>query len=226
MVEPAKSTLFHRLLFSGEKMTITSVEKSTKNKDRLAVYVDGQFSFTISEEDYVSLNLYDKTEISPEEIDHIKNGINYRAAKSTAVRFVSLKLRSEKEVYAKLESEGFDPGTIRKAIKELKSMGYINDKIYAQKYVFDRSKLKPKAKRLLKFELESKGISGDIADEVLAGWEIDEVTVAEGLIRRKYGKYDLKDPKVLSKVKAFLFHRGFNYSVIENAINNYMSENQ
>jgi regulatory protein len=66
-----------------------------------------------------------------------------------AVRFLAMKLRSEKEVSFKLENEGFDEDTIEKVLEELKSMGYINDKIYAQKYVYDRSKLKPKAKKML-----------------------------------------------------------------------------
>jgi len=40
--------------------------------------------------------------------------------------------------------------------------------IYAQKYVYDRIKLKPKAKKMLKRELNQKGVSDEIADQVLS----------------------------------------------------------
>ncbi len=194
-------------------MTITSIEKSKKN-DRLQVYVDGSYSFSISEEDYISLNLYEKREITAEEIAHIRSSINLREAKSKAVKFLALKIRTEKEVIKKLEQEGFDLSIAEAACEELKSIGYINDEMYAQKYIYDRSKLKPKSKRFLKLELQQKGIEEDIIDKILDGWEIDDESVAEHLVKRKFGKYDLKDEKVRRKAYSFLMHRGFSSEVI------------
>jgi len=202
-------------------MEITSIERSKKNRDKLLVYIDGKYSFSISEEDYISLNLYEKKEVTGEELDFIKNTMVFKSAKSTAVKYMSLKLRSEKEVCSKLEAEGFDRGTIASVIEELKSMGYINDKIYVQKYLYDRSKLKPKAKRLLKLELVAKGIEDEIIDEVLAEWEIDDYNVAESLVRKKFGKYDLRDEKIIKKVYSFLMHRGFKNEIIREIISKY-----
>jgi regulatory protein len=203
---------------------ITSAEKNKKYKDRLSVFVDGKFSFTISEEDYLSMNLYEDQELTEETIDYIKNTLNYREAKSKAVRYLSMKMRTEKEVRDKLGEEGYDDDCIEKAVNELKAIGYINNQLYAQKYIYDRSKLKPISKKLMKRELAFKGISEEIADEVLNDWKVEDSAVVESLLKRKFGKYDLTDKKVLKKAMMFLMHRGFSGDTIREALRDYSSD--
>lgn len=200
-------------------MEITSAERNKKNRDRMSIYIDDKFAFTISEDDFLGMNLYERKEITTEELEYIKNTLNFRCAKAVAVRYLSVKLRTDKEIRQKLHQEGFDSETIGKVVEELQAIGYINNKLYAQKFVFDRSKLKPKSKKLLKLELQSRGISQEIADEVLEDWKADEAVVAEELVRRRFGKYDLKDEAILKKVYMFLNHRGYNRGLIEEVVN-------
>lgn len=205
-------------------LKITSVEKNKKNKDRLSIYIDDRFSFTISEEDYLTLNLYEKTEISEETIEYIKDTLNFREARSKAVRYLSLKLRTEKEVREKLLNQGYDPDCTTKVIDDLKAIGYINNKLYAQKYLFDRSKLRPASKRMMKLELLSRGIEEETADEVLADWKVEDSSVAESLLKRKFGKYDMSDKKILRKAYMFLVHRGFSRDTIKEALKAFGSD--
>ncbi|MDP4093314.1 MAG: regulatory protein RecX [Bacillota bacterium] len=195
-------------------MVITSVERNNRIKNSLMVYVDDKFSFSIDEEDYLTMNLYEMKDITEEQINHIKYEYNYKKAKSKAVGFLSLRLRSEKEVLVKLKNEGFSDETSYKVIEELKSLGYLNDKLYAQKYIYDRCKLKPESRKLLIIELQKKGISNDIINEVAEDIEIDDYTVAEGLVRKKFGKYDLRDEKIVRRVYSFLHHRGYEFEFI------------
>jgi regulatory protein len=199
-------------------LEITSAERSKKNKNRLSVCIDGKFAFTISEDDYISLHLYEKTEITEETLDYIKNTLNFREAKARAVRYLSMKIRTEKEVRDKLISEGFDHDCADKVVDELKAIGYINNKLYAQKYIYDRSKLKPLSRKMMKMELMSKGIQEDTIDEVLADWKVEDSAVAERLLKSKFGKYDLNDEKILRKAYMFLAHRGFSADTIKEVI--------
>jgi regulatory protein len=73
---------------------------------------------------------------------------------------------------------------------------------------------------MLKMELSNRGISDYIIDEVLNNFEYDEVTIIERLVRQKFGKYNLTDPKVEIKVISFLMHRGFSFDVIKQGISN------
>lgn len=201
-------------------MLITSYEKSKKNKDMVSVFIDSQYTFSLPEEEYIRLGLYEKNEITEEELSYIKREVLLKNARSKAIKYVSLRLLSEKELVAKLQLKGFDEETIRNVLDDLKAVGYVNDKIYAQKFVFERSKLKPKSKKMLKIELSNKGITDDIINEVLDNFEYDEVTIIERLIRKKFGKYDVSDPKVEMKVISFLMHRGFSFEVIKQCLCN------
>lgn len=190
----------------------------------VSVFIDSQYSFSLPEEEYIRLGLYEKNEITDEELSYIKKEVLLKSARSKAIKYLSFKLLSEKELFIKLQSIGFDEETIISLLDDLKAMGYINDKIYAQKFVFERSKLKPKSKKMLKIELSTRGISDDIIDEVLDNFEYDELTIIGRLIRKKFGKYDLSDPKIEIKVMSFLMHRGFSMDMIKQGILNIIQE--
>lgn len=199
-------------------MKITSIERNKKNRDMLSVYIDGKFAFTISESNFLSMNLYDDLVLSEEKIDYIKNTLNFLEAKDKAIRFLTMKLRTEKEVRDKLRESGYDNNCIEMVINELKAIGYINNKLYAQKYIYDRAKLKPQSKKMMKRQLLLKGISEDIADEVLKDWKVDDLTVARSLVKRKFGKYEMSDEKVRRKAQSFLIYRGFSTGTIKEAL--------
>jgi len=199
-------------------MEITSIEANKKNKGKLSVYIDNKYSFSVSEEDYLSVNLYEKKQITEQELDYIKNNILFRAAKSAAIRYLTFKLRSEKEVHFRLSSDGYGDDITEKVVEELKALGYINDKLYAQKFIYDRSRLKPKSKKMLRMELKNKGVADEITEEVLDEWNVDDTTVAEGLVKKKFGKYDIRDEKIIKRIYSFLQHRGFNFETVSNII--------
>lgn len=201
-----------------DDLKITSIEKYKKNKDMLSVYIDGKFAFTISESNFLSLNLYEDQDLSEETIVYIKNTLNFLEAKAKAVRFLTTKLRTEKEIRDKLHENGYDNECAEMVLNELKAIGYINDKLYAQKYVYDRTKLKPQSKKLMKRQLLLKGISEDIADEVLMDWKVDDFTVAKSLAKRRFGKYDMNDDRIRRKAQSFLMYRGFSISTINEVI--------
>jgi regulatory protein len=206
-------------------MKITSVEKSNRKNGQLSIYIDGEYSFSIPEDVYLTLNLYDKEDIDSEQIQYIKDTVVFNAAKAAAIRYLSVKLKTEKEVRQKLKEYRYDNVTIGKVVEELKAMGYINNNLYIQKYLYDRSRMKPKSKKMLRYELQSKGLPVEDIDKVLSEWKIDEYSVAENIIRKKFGKYDLNDETIQKKIYSFLKHRGFDFSVAEEVINRLIEAN-
>lgn len=187
----------------------------------LDIYVDNEFSFTIDESDFISMGLYDEPEITKERLSYITNELLFRKAKNIAVKYLSIKMRTQIEVRNKIILEGYGEVIAARVIDELKSIGYINDTLYIQKYIFDRSKLKPMAKKLLRYELGAKGISNEDIDTVLSDWEIDEVQIAADLVGKKFAKYDLNDPKNYKKVLSFLMNRGFSLETSKYVVKNY-----
>jgi len=201
-------------------MQITSIEKDKKYNSLIKVYVNGKYSFSISEEEYFKRKFYEKKEITREEIEDIKSSVSFKNARDTALKYITLKMRCSHEIRQKLLSMGYDNVTAENVLFDLTSLGYINDTIFIRKYLYDRSKLKPKSKKLLKFELLKKGLTEDLIDDVLEEWQIDEPTLARRLVKKKYGKYDMKDEKTLRKIYNFLLHRGFSQEIINDIIKN------
>jgi regulatory protein len=48
--------------------------------------------------------------------------------------------------------------------------------------------------------------------------------VARNLVRKKFGKYDLKDEKIIKKAYRFLAHRGFNRDTIREVLREFDAE--
>ncbi|MCX7773600.1 MAG: RecX family transcriptional regulator, partial [Clostridia bacterium] len=113
---------------------------------------------------------------------------------------------------------GFDVDVAQAATEELKTIGYLNDRRYALKYLSERLRTKALSKKALRFELEHKGIPSDIIAEALEEFETDDEEVALRAVKKKFGKYDLKDPKNEKKAISFLMHRGFSLEQSRRAI--------
>jgi len=195
-------------------MVISSAVKQKNNPEMISIYIDGVFAFSMPVEEYYRMHLYERKEISRENMEYIKKEVNVKLARQLAVRMLSAREHSENEIRNKLMQKGFDTETTENTLMQLKSMGYINDGLYARKYISDRLKLKPKSKKALYYELKRKGVDDDIIEEALNETELDETSLAYRLAKKKYGKYDARKPDIQRKIASFLGHRGFSYEII------------
>lgn len=193
-------------------MKITSIEQS-KDKDMMRVFIDNHYAFAIPQEEYIRNGLYEEEEISEDRLQFIRQNILVHAARERAVRFLTIKDRSEGELIKKLNEAGFDADVAKAATEALITIGYLNDTRYAMKYLNERVRNKALSKKALRFELEQKGISSGVIDDALAEFETDDEEVALRAAKKKFGKYDLNDPKIQQKIFGFLAHRGFSFEI-------------
>lgn len=199
-------------------MKITSAMKQKNNPDMLRIYIDNDYAFSMPEEEYYRMNLYEKEGLTQEDVDYIREVVNLKMAKQKGIRLLAVKDRSEQEVRDKLLQAGFDSDVAEEAVLQLKSMGYINDSLYARKYISDRMKLKPMSKKALAFELEKKGMDRTLIEEVLNEFELDESVIAYRMAKKKFGKYNVSDPMVQKKIYSFLSFRGFSQDIIREVL--------
>lgn len=208
-------------------MIITSISKRCTNEGNVnanqASYVydiciDNSYSLSVPEEVYFKHNLYEKPEISDEELEVIKKASSFSMAKTKALTYLSFKARTSKEVENKLIKDGFSANIVAKVIKELIVDGYINDSIYVRRYINDRIKLKPKSKNMLVYELKNKGIDETVILEVLDELKIDNMAIASNLLLKKFNDFNISDIKIKRKIYSFLRYRGFNDSEIRDVL--------
>ena len=191
-------------------MRITAQEK-TKDGRMVRIFLDDRYAFSIPSDEYTANHLYEKEELSDDELAHIRKNILVQAARVRAVHLLTARDRSEGELKERLRRIGFDGDISQEAVEGLKTIGYVNDSRYILKYASDRAKNKAISRKALKYELEQKGIGSDLINETLADFEQNDDELAFRSAKKKFGKYDLIDPKVELKVMSFLAHRGFSY---------------
>ena len=200
-------------------MRITAIENQKNNQDRKSIFVDGEYTFSLTVEDLYKLDLSAGQEISCEELQHFMTVSSVSKCKSYVLKLLSRKLYTEKELRSKMQEKGFLQNACDEVICFLKEYGYINDLQYAKSYISDSVQLRKKGKRLIRMELLQKGIDENILLELLDDIETEEVL--DSLVEKKARSLDLGDRKNIKKVFDFCARRGYSYDEIRQAVNRF-----
>lgn len=198
---------------------ITEIKPQVRNKSRFSVFIDGEFSFGISEFDLLKLSLKQGQELTDGELIDIIKSVDESECQEYANSLVNQKLYTEKKLREKLYSKQFSSISINSVVDKLKGYGYIDDFLYAETYI---EELKNKYGVMkLKQKLYERGISREIIDKCLEDFENQGTALAVLKIKTR-GQKPLKDdyPKLLR----FLAQKGFQYDQAKNALNTFLEE--
>lgn len=199
-------------------MTVTDIKQQKKNKSRYSVYIDGEYAFSLIMEDILYFGLKIGEDISDSVYDYITETTLYIKAQDSALKYLGYRMRTEKEIEDRLISEDYGEEVCQKVMDFLKKYNYVNDREYCEKYIRETMKLRPKGSYLIKTELKNRGVAEEVAEEAVRRAGIDELSVAEQLLEKKYEGFADMDNKELSRVYGYLQRRGFSYGVIKEAV--------
>jgi regulatory protein len=190
---------------------ITRIEQQKKKKNRVNVYIDGEFSSGLYKDTVIKFHLYENKEITQSEISQIKEFEEFADAKEKAINYISYRERSKKEIADYLKNKGIGEETTNRVLLDLEKANLVDDHKFASAWVKDRSKNNPKGNFALKMELRDKGIGEAEIENILQSVDEKEnaLKVFEKAVR-KYGKK--KDSK--RKISEYLKRRGFHIETI------------
>jgi regulatory protein len=191
-------------------MKITNIKPQQKRQNRVNIFVDGVFSIALSSSLVLDYNLFPGKEISQSDLDLLKSAEEEARALEKAYHLLSFRMRSEGEIKKRLSSD-FPPQVIEKVLKRLKKYKYINDQDFAQRWTRERQS--SRGKRMLQFELLSKGVDLEAVSGALS--EIGPEQEFENALNFILGKKKnlLKVPDGDQKILSLLSRRGFSYEV-------------
>lgn len=148
-----------------------------------------------------------------------KNGLE--SALKRAFRLLGYRDRSEKEMYEKLMKKGFSAEVAWNAVAYLKDRGFIDDRKFAGILKKDAIERKHLGRRGTRAYLINKGISGDIADEIL-GDEDNYLDTAKNLVEKKLRSLKACDKETTKRrLWGMLARRGFSYGIINKALKSF-----
>lgn len=139
-----------------------------------------------------------------------------------AIQFLSFRSRTEKEVRDKLAQVNASSEVIEKIISTLKQQQFINDEQFAKDWVHSRSTYRLKSKRIIKMELQEKGIDPEAIEKAFVPEdeeEFSDIQQIRRLIEKRLPRYKGLPKNILyQKLGGFLARRGFDWNIIKKSI--------
>ncbi|MCD2500302.1 recombination regulator RecX [Clostridium sp. NSJ-145] len=194
---------------------ITKIEIGKRNRERVNIYIDDEFAFSLSAEIVYKENLAPKQVIDVEKLTRLAREDEFMKCKSSALKIVERSYKTEKEIFNKLITKEYSKESINRTIEFLREYNLINDRNYVKMYVKD--KLKSQGKNKIKYNLKRKGISDELIIEELS--KIDDEDSKNGAIilaQKKYNELKRRESdqyKLSQKLYRFLISKGYNYDL-------------
>ncbi len=195
--------------------TITALEVQQRNKERVNVYLDGEYAFSLTLIE--AARLRKGQELDPSAIEALRSADDVQRAYDHAARFLSYRPRSEAEVRQNLAQNQYSAAAVEAAIERLAGMGYLDDAAFTRYWVENRDTFKPRGPLALRYELRQKGVAEAIIEEALADFDTEDAAyrAAAERARRLRGS---RRQVFSQKLGSFLQRRGFDYQTSRSVV--------
>ena len=206
-------------------MKITATKEQVKDKNKLSIFVDGEYFDSIFKIVFVKSGLKIGDELTDEIWEDVKREHEARYAFNRGLFYLKSRDRTEKEMRDYLVKKGFHEDVVEDAIEKLKSYSYIDDMRFAKAWVADGINIKRKGRKAIAYDLKRLGIGDDIAEETLAIYDDESQqsnadAYATSLMKRHAR---VEDPyKKRQKITAAMARRGYDWDVIKQAVDHVM----
>lgn len=193
--------------------TITALKVQKHNKERVNVFLDGQYALAVTE--LVATTLRKGRYLSDVDIERLKQQDERNKAYDKAIRFLGYRSRSQAEVTRYLRDKGYAAEVVDETVNRLIEQEYLNDELFARFWLDNRERFRPRGRQALRYELRQKGVSDEIIDTILT--DLDEDELAWTAVESKLPRWrDLAEQELRKRIVDFLSRRGFSYETANN----------
>ncbi len=200
-------------------MKISSIKQQIKNPDRVSIFVNEQYSFSLSLDELIKYKLAKSQELTEGDVKKYKKLSQDGKLRARALEWLLNRPHSIREFRDYLYRKKADAELSDNLITEFTKRGYLNDAKFASWFIELKTR-KHKSTRAIRSELFSKGISREVADEVFSSEGTDEEAALKTLISKKSQQSRYK--KAPLKLAKYLTSQGFNYDLVKK----HLAENQ
>lgn len=211
---------------SAPRARITALKIQARDKDRVNVFVDGKYRFSLDITQVAELGIKNGAEYSEEELVELENESQFGKLYTRSLEYALVRPRSQRELkdylYRKTRDTRTKTGDIKKGVSKeltervfqrLSDKGYLNDEKFARFWVENRNVRKGTSLRKLQSELQGKGVESSIIQRVLGESERTDIDELRKIIAKKARRYDDEQ-----KLMMYLARQGFRYDDIKEAL--------
>ncbi len=222
----------------SETFTITRLGAGVRDPNRVNVFLDTKFAFSLDVTQVVDFNLKVGKQINKKELKELQRASEFGKMYQRTLEWVLTRPHSIRETQNYLrrrqikrrqtnrmrERDGlrpfpeFNDEIIELVMERLIEKKYLNDQKFAEYFVENRYVRKGISQKRLRRELTKKGVSREIAEKALAKIPRDEDEEVMKIIKKKRCKYD--DHRLLG----YLVRQGFPFQTAKEALERYAEE--
>lgn len=199
-------------------MKINKFKKIGSNKYK--IYFDNE-SLIVYEDVILKYNLLYKKDIDNDLLIEI-NKENYKSSiYDVSIKYISVRMRSKKELEEYLKKKKYDQKDIEETIKRLQSQDLLNDEKFAKSYINDKLYLTNYGLIKIKNDLLKLGVEEYIIDAIVNNIDLQVINDKLSKIIDKELKINSKLPtnKLNNKIINRCINLGYNYEDILNILN-------
>lgn len=203
-------------------MKITAIQPQTRHPERVNIYVDGAFRLAVAAEIAYSAPLRVGEEVTEDLLRNLAERDLSWKAREAALNLLSYRPRTLNELRRRLREKGYSEQIVEECVAHLAERGLVDDASFAESFIRDRLRFRPRGPQRLLQELRSKGVDWDTAratvDEV---WEQEEVSETE-LARLVAAKWSPRSGETSLRARRRLYNllarRGFSSDTIREIV--------
>lgn len=202
-------------------MKIEKYEFTKKNKYN--IYLSNGEIITLDERVITKNELLLKKEINNELYQKLIYENNVYEAIDIGIKYISIRLRSIKEIKDYLSKKGYSSDIVNTTSRELINKGYLDDDRFTKAYIKDKLNFTSKGDYKIRMELTNLGIDNNIIDNNMS--MIDNQLIINKI--KKIIDKDIKSNKkyqgteLKNKIYNHLINQGYSKDKVINIINSY-----
>ena len=195
-------------------MRITNLTSQKKDENRVNIFIDGKFAFSLSLQEVLDEKIKVGLELDEHDVAKLKKISSDGKLKMRMIEWLALRPRSERELKDYLRKKAVDEELQITLISTAQKYNWQNDKTFTKWWIEQRTR-KKRSKTFIVSELRSKGIASDIIDASFINSSFSELEQLKELIAKKRTLAKFTDDKKLTE---YLMRQGFRYSDIVEAL--------
>lgn len=193
-------------------MNVTAIKQQQKDQNRVSIYLDGKYSFSLTMAQLLEAKLKVGTGVDDSRLDELKKLSLQEKFRLKAMNWILLRPRSVREFQQYMQRKKKSPEEQQQLIDDFSTRGYLDDERFAQWWVERRSR-RTRSASALRAELMQKGIAREVVGEMLDQKQDDQALrelIAKLGTRKRY-----EDKQ---KLMRYLVSKGFGYSSVAAAL--------
>jgi regulatory protein len=196
-------------------MIISAIKAQVKNPNRVSVFVDGKYTFSLSLDELLETKLKNGQELASPELKNLQQLSSDGKLRMRAFEWLMIRPRSARELKDYLRKKQAGDELVQRIMSDAQKRNYQNDMAFAKWWVEQRRSGKQRSARYITQELASKGVPREIISDVLAENETSDIDTLRILVVKKRRSARYTDDQTLIE---YLARQGYSFSLIKEVL--------